>query len=197
MLSKLSFFRTYLVFLMFTIFLFPSCSSDDDEDQLNGDVLVDISDFGMSGRDVIGTAILTTGHLAFSETEVSVSTIVFNLSSGLLSLEQFTNPPLHYNGEPVMLRVTLTGKVTDHEPGSFTIDVTGSHLRLMDQSGQMLGTVDTEDLVQGLKDNGVEFPSATTAVRFEMEFNISANDESYSKVYISSNEGFFTRFTGE
>ncbi len=183
--------------LLVSLMIFFSCSSDDDEGQNGqGDVLVDIADFGMTGESFIGSAILSAAEIQFPNTEIELSTIVVSMSTSPLSLEQFTNPPLEYNGEPALLRVTLVGEVQDHEPGSIDVEVTGLFLRMLDQDEQMLGTSDTEELIDGLAQNGVEFPTATTSDRFAMSFGVTAKDEDYTEIYITSDKDFFVHFTG-
>lgn len=162
-----------------------------------GDVAVDISEFGMMGTQFVGPATLSEQKLVFDDSEVEISTIVFSMITSIVVLDEFDSPELEYEGVPARLRVHLNGEVQDHSPGEFVVSLTGVSLRILDSDDQQLGTDSAEELVEGLAANGVSFPEGvTSADPLEVTFGITANDEDYSEIYMSSDAPFFESFVG-
>ena len=165
-------------------------------DQADGEVAVDISEFGMQGAQFTGEATLTDGELYFEDSELEISTIVFSLNTGVLVLDEFDNPALEYDGQTARMLVHISGEVQDHSPGEVVMSVTAVSPRMLDADDQALGTDSAEQLIDELAANGVTFPEVSTADPLDVTFNISATDEDYEQIIMTSDADFFQRFEG-
>lgn len=195
--------KFYCINLLLAAFLISCGSNEDnksgeDNSSRTGSVEVDINDFGMFGKEFIGSATLTNKDIVFEESKVELSNIVFSMITEPILLDKFDSPKLEYKDQPAKLSVHISGEVKDYSPGSFVVSLTGVSPRMLDSDHQALGTADSEELIKGLSENGVTFPKGiNTSNQMEVKFNISASDEDYSSIYLSSDDDFFKYFEGK
>ena len=159
-----------------------------------GDVPVDISELGRTGQLFVGESVLQ--GLAFSGSELEISSRQFSLMTGVTTLDEFDNPKLEYERGLSRMRVSMRGQVEDHSPGEVVVSVTGLSLRMLDSDDQSLGTDESERLIKGLAENGVIFPEASSSEPLSVTFNFTATDEDYEEVVLTADADFFQSFKG-
>ena len=162
-----------------------------------GEIDVNIRSFGMRGKEFIGDAKLSERGLLFEDSKLELSTIIFSLTTSVMELDQFCNPSLTYKNEPARIRIHISGEIKDYTPGEFSVRLTGLSLRMLDSNEQALGTTDAEELIAGLASNGIFFPEVNTAKPLEVKFQITASDENYNKIFVTSDADFFQIFKAD
>lgn len=172
-------------------------ASDQEEVSDNGEVPVDISRFGITGTDLIGTATLTERDLVFEDSFIELSPNIMSFGSGAIELDVFDAPELYYDeGQTAWMRIHFTGQVQEHSPGEMVLAVESISPRMLDSSQQALGTSTAERLVDELADNGTSFPQPEHDDPLMVTFQITASDEDYSEIYLSADADFFGFFEG-
>lgn len=163
-----------------------------------GAMAVDIRDFGIRGRQFTGSATMSEQKLVFEDSEVEISPIIFSMTTSVLILDGSHGPALEYDGKPARMRIHLSGEVLSNSPGKIVVSMTGISPRILDSNEQQLGTEHSEEIIRSLASKGILFPKGiNTSNPFEITFSITASDENYSDLYITSDADFFQNFKGQ
>lgn len=171
----------------------PAADNGDDQPAHRGGSEFDLGDVGMRGMQWSGQAVLLENGLEFDDAEMELSTLGFTLRGNRFDLGQFDDPDLEFRGEPATMTVRLSGRIEDREPGWFSVSLNSASARFGDYRGQALGTDTAEEIRQVLEKQGIVFPEIDRDNPPVVTFEVSASDEDYTELVLTSDIDFIER----
>lgn len=154
----------------------------------------DLRDAGMRGMSYNqGKALLLNKGLSFEVETLELSTIQFSLITQPRDMSDLQNPPVEFQGEPVAMRLRISGLIQDHAPGRIDVDI--ESVRPLFGGGT--GSSDEEKLIEDLAANGVALPEASSSSPIPIRLEVSSGDEENQTLVLRSDVNWLERVEAE
>ena len=187
-------FRFLSIFAVILTFMLAGCGpgqeNDDGQPAVLGGPEFALEDLGMRGMEWSGRAVLLEQELEFEDVDLELNTIAFILRGDRFDLGQLDDPDLEFRGEPATMSLRMSGLIQDHEPGRIAVKLNRLSARFGDHEGAALGGDSADEVRQALEERGIEIPELDDDNTVLVTFEISASDEDYTEVVLTSDVDF-------